>query len=254
MTDQSAPGAGRMLVTGGSRGIGRAVALLAAARGWDVALNWRGDEAAAETVAQAIRDMGRKAVTVRGDVAHEDDVIRIFDAAEAGLGGLDAVIVNAGIAAQTSRLADMDLARIERVIRVNVIGALLTCREAARRLRPGTAPGASITLIGSAASRLGGGGQYVDYSASKAALEALNNGLSKELARDGIRVNLIRPGLIETDIHAEIGDPDRPRRLADTVPMGRPGSAEEVAESVLWLSSPRASYVTGAVLDVTGGR
>lgn len=245
---------GTMLVTGGSRGIGRAVALMAAERGWDIALNWRGDRAAAEETAARIRDLGRRVVVSQGDVSAEADVIRVFDEAEAAFGRLDAVVVNAGIAAPAMRLAEMGLDRIERVIRVNVTGALLTCREAARRMGRTGEPTASITIIGSAASRLGGGGQYVDYAASKAAVEALTNGLSKELAGDGIRVNLIRPGLIETDIHAEIGDPDRPRKLARSVPMGRPGSAEEVAEGVVWLASPQAGYVTGAILDIAGGR
>ncbi|WP_254433687.1 SDR family oxidoreductase [Paracoccus yeei] len=245
---------GTMLVTGGSRGIGRAVALMAAERGWDIALNWRGDRAAAEETAARIRDLGRRVVVSQGDVSVEADVIRVFDEAEAAFGRLDAVVVNAGIAAPAMRLAEMGLDRIERVIRVNVTGALLTCREAARRMGRTGEPTASITIIGSAASRLGGGGQYVDYAASKAAVEALTNGLSKELAGDGIRVNLIRPGLIETDIHAEIGDPDRPRKLARSVPMSRPGSADEVAEGVVWLASPQAGYVTGAILDIAGGR
>lgn len=246
----------RILVTGGSRGIGRAAALMAGARGWDVAVNWRNDEDAAREVAEAVRAAGGKAVTIQGDVALEADVIRIFDEAEQGLGGrLDAVVANAGIAAPTLSLADMTAERIERMMQVNVLGMFYTAREVARRMkRPMDEPSASLVMLGSAASRLGGAFQYVDYAVSKGAVDALTNGLSKELAPDNIRVNTIRPGLIETEIHAVIGDADRPRKLASGVPMLRPGSADEVAETILWLCSDAASYVTGAILDVTGGR
>jgi len=246
---------GTMVVTGGSRGIGRAVALFAAERGWDVAISWRNDAEAGQEVLDRIRAMGRRAIGVQADVAHEAGVIALFDAAEAEFGRIDSVIVNAGMLAQAMPLADMSLERMQRVIDVNVIGALLTAREAARRLkRPKDQPSASIVLLSSAAAKLGGPGEYVDYAASKGAIDSLNIGLAKELAPQNIRVNAVRPGLIETEIHASGGNPDRAQQLAPGVPMGRPGTAEEVAEAVLWLASEQASYVTGTNLEVTGGR
>ena len=244
-----------MIVTGGSRGIGRAVALLAAERGWDVAISWQRDDAVGAEVLAAIRAHGRRAVGLRGDVANEADVLALFDAAEREFGRLDSVIVNAGILAQTMPLAEMSAERIQRIIDVNVVGALLTAREAARRLGRGMdQPSASVVLVSSAAARLGGGGNYVDYAASKGALDTLCIGLSRELAAQNIRVNAVRPGLIETEIHASGGNPDRTQRLASGVPLGRPGQAEEVAEAILWLASEQASYVTGANVEVTGGR
>ncbi|MDS9466705.1 SDR family oxidoreductase [Paracoccus sp. MBLB3053] len=244
-----------MIVTGGSRGIGRAVALLAAERGWNVAISWRNDTEAAQDVLAQIRAKGRRATGVQGDVANEADVLALFDAAEAELGRIDSVVVNAGMLSQAMPLAEMSLDRMQRVIDVNVIGALLTAREAARRLKRGKdEPSGSIVLISSAAARLGGAGEYVDYAASKGAIDSLNIGLAKELAPDNIRVNAIRPGLIETEIHASGGNPDRARTLSSGVPMGRPGSAEEVAEAILWLADEQASYVTGTNLEVTGGR
>ncbi|MFG6079782.1 SDR family oxidoreductase [Paracoccus litorisediminis] len=250
MTDRKS-----MIVTGGSRGIGRAVALLAAERGWDVAISWRDDFAAGHEVLERIRAMGRRAVGLRADAASEADVAALFDAAEGEFGRIDAVIVNAGMLARAMPLAEMTLERMQRVIDVNVIGALLTAREAARRMaRPKDQPSASIVLLSSAAARLGGPGEYVDYAASKGAIDSLNIGLAKELAPQNIRVNAVRPGLIETEIHASGGDPERAQRLSVGVPMGRPGSAEEVAEAILWLASEQASYVTGTNLEVTGGR
>lgn len=244
-----------MIVTGGSRGIGRAVALLAAERGWDVAISWQRDDAAGAEVLAGIRAHGRRAVGLRGDVANEADVLALFDAAEAEFGRLDSVIVNAGVVAQTMPLAEMTAERIQRLIDVNLVGALLTAREAARRLARGLdQPSASIVLVSSAAARLGGGGSYVDYAASKGAIDTLCIGLSRELAAQNIRVNAVRPGLIDTEIHASGGNPDRARALASTVPMGRPGTAAEVAETILWLAGEQASYVTGANVEVTGGR
>lgn len=238
-----------MVVTGGARGIGRAVALMAADRGWDVAINWHGNDAAGAEVLQMVRARGRRAVGLRGDV------IALFDAAERELGGIDAVIVNAGIIAQTMPLAQMTAERMRRVIDVNVTGALLTAREAARRLGRGMdRPSASIVLLSSAAARLGSPGEFVDYAASKGAMDSLNIGLAKELAPDNIRVNAVRPGLIETEIHASGGNPDRARQLSHGVPLQRPGSADEVAEAILWLASDQASYVTGTNVDVAGGR
>ena len=244
-----------MIVTGGSRGIGRAVALLAAERGWDVAISWQRDDAAGAEVMAAIRALGRRAVGLRGDVANEADVTALFDAAEREFGRVDSVIVNAGMLAQTMPLADMTVERMRRTMEVNVIGALLTAREAARRLGRGLdQPSASIVLVSSAAARLGAPGEYIDYAASKGALDSLNIGLSKELAPKNIRVNAVRPGLIETEIHASGGNPDRARNLSASVPMGRPGQAEEVAEAILWLASEQSSYVTGTNVEVTGGR
>lgn len=244
-----------MIVTGGARGIGRAVALMAADRGWDVAINWHGNDAAGQEVLAALRAKGRRALGMRGDVSRESDVIALFDAAERELGGIDSVIVNAGIISRTMPLAEMTADRMQRVIDVNVMGALLTAREAARRLgRPMDRPPASIVLLSSAAARLGSPGEFVDYAASKGAMDSLNIGLAKELAPQNIRVNAVRPGLIETEIDASAGVPDRAQRLAGGVPMARAGSADEVAEAVLWLAGDQASYVTGTNVDVTGGR
>ena len=244
-----------MIVTGGSRGIGRAVALMAAERGWDVAISWQRDDAAGQEVLEKIRALGRRAIGLPGDVSHEADVIALFDAAARDLGQIDSVIVNAGMLAQTMPLADMTVERMRRTMEVNVIGALLTAREAARRLGRGLdQPSASIVLVSSAAARLGAPGEYIDYAASKGALDSLNIGLSKELAPKNIRVNAVRPGLIETEIHASGGNPDRARNLSASVPMGRPGQAEEVAEAILWLASEQSSYVTGTNVEVTGGR
>lgn len=244
-----------MIVTGGSRGIGRAVALLAAERGWDVAISWRNDAEAGQEVLERIRAAGRRAVGLQVDVAREAEVIALFDAAEAAFGRIDSVVVNAGMLSKAMPLAEMSLDRIQRVMDVNVTGALLTAREAARRLkRSKDEASSSIVLLSSAAAKLGGPGEYVDYAASKGAIDSLNIGLAKELAPQNIRVNAVRPGLIETEIHASGGNPDRARILAPGVPMGRPGSAEEVAEAILWLASEQASYVTGTNLEVTGGR
>lgn len=242
----------RLLITGASRGIGRATALAAAARGWSVAVGYHGDAAAAEATLTAMRAAGGGGVAVRGDVASADQVAAMFDAAQAGLGGLDGVVVNAGIAAPLIALAEMDPARIERVVRVNVLGALSVAREAARRL-PDHA-GAGIVILSSAASRIGSPGEFVDYAASKGATDTLAIGLAKELGPRGIRVNAVRPGLIETEIHAAAGAPDRARRLGVNVPLGRAGTAGEVAEAIVWLLDPAASYVSGALLDVAGGR
>ncbi|WP_417626459.1 SDR family oxidoreductase [Pararhodobacter aggregans] len=242
-----------MLITGASRGIGRATALMAAARGWDVAVTYRQDADAAAEVVRGVEAQGRRAVALAGDVSDSAAVARVFDGAEAALGRLDAVVINAGIVAPSMPLAETAPERLRAVVETNVLGALFCAREAARRL-PRLEGDAAIVLLSSVAARLGSAGEYVDYAASKAAVDTLAIGLARELAPGRVRVNAVRPGLIDTEIHASGGRPTRAFDLAPLVPMGRPGRAEEVAEMILWLCSPAASYVTGAVMEVTGGR
>ncbi|MCV6597521.1 MAG: SDR family oxidoreductase [Mangrovicoccus sp.] len=244
-----------MLITGGSRGIGRAVALAAAARGWDVAITYRQNQAEAEGVARSVRALGCRAEILSCDIANEEQVQRMFAQASDLLDGLDYVVLNAGIVAPSMRLADMEGARLREMVNTNLLGTLYAAREAARLLpRPKSAQSAAIVILSSAAARLGSPFEYVDYAATKGALDSLTLGLAKELAPDNIRVNAVRPGLIETDIHASGGQPDRAARLGAQVPLGRPGRADEIAEAVLWLCSEAASYTTGALLDVAGGR
>lgn len=244
-----------MLITGGSRGIGRATALMAAGRGWDVALSYRAEAAAAAEVVAAIEAQGGRAAALPCDVTDPGAVAGLFDGAEAAVGRLDAVVVNAGIVAPSQPLAAMAPDRLRRVVETNLLGALFCAREAARRLpRPASEEAASLVLVSSIAARLGSAGEYVDYAAAKAGVDTLALGLAKELAPGNVRVNAVRPGLIDTGIHASGGRPTRAFDLAPLVPMGRPGSADEVAELILWLCGPAASYVTGAALDVTGGR
>ncbi len=244
-----------VLITGGSRGIGRATALLAARRGWSVGVNYREDADAAEAVVTRIAKHGGRAVALKGDVANEADVAAMFEQATNALGLLTGVVANAGIVAPAARLADMSAERMRRVFEVNVLGAYLTAREAARRMSESAGgAGGSIVLMSSAAARLGSPNLYVDYAGSKGAIDTLTLGLSKELGPEGVRVNAIRPGLIETEIHGSGGEPDRARALGRSSPLGRPGTAEEIAEAAVWLLSDAASYVTGAILDVAGGR
>jgi NAD(P)-dependent dehydrogenase (short-subunit alcohol dehydrogenase family) len=244
-----------VLITGAGRGIGRASALLCAERGWSVGVGYLHDAVAAEATAGAVRSRGGRATVVQGDVSVEADVTRLFDQAQASLGLLDGVVVNAGVVAPSLPLAEMDADRLRRMFEVNTLGAYICAREAARRLPLDCGGrGGSIVLVSSIASRLGSPGEYVDYAGSKAAVDTLALGLGKELAGQGVRVNAVRPGLIETEIHASGGQPDRAQRLGATTPMGRPGKAEEVAEAIVWLLSDAASYVTATTLDVGGGR
>jgi NAD(P)-dependent dehydrogenase (short-subunit alcohol dehydrogenase family) len=245
---------GVVLVTGGSRGIGAAVARRAAADGWAVCLTYRADAAAAAAVTAGIEAAGGTAAAVRADVADENGVLAAFAAADR-LGPLAGLVANAGIGAARARVDELTAARVRRILAVNVLGTVLCCREAVRRLsaRHG-GPGGSIVLVSSAASRLGSPGEYVDYAASKGAVDTLGLGLAREVAGEGVRVNVVRPGIIETDIHASGGQPDRAARLGPTVPAGRAGQAGEVAAAIAWLLGDEASYCTGAILDVAGGR
>lgn len=245
---------GVALVTGGSRGIGAAIAQQVAAAGWAVCLTYRDDQAAAASVVTGIEAAGGTAVAMRADVAVEPDILAAFAAADA-MGPVTALVANAGIGAAKARLDEVTAERVQRILAVNVLGPILCCREAVRRLstRHG-GPGGSIVLISSAASRLGSPGEYVDYAASKGAIDTLGLGLAREVSGEGIRVNVVRPGIIETDIHASGGQPDRVARIGPTVPIGRAGQASEIAAAVRWLLSDEASYCTGSLLDVTGGR
>ncbi|GJD56652.1 SDR family oxidoreductase [Methylobacterium dankookense] len=242
------------VVTGGSRGIGRAVAMLAARRGWRVCLSYVSDAAAAEAVVAAIADAGGQACAVRADVGAEADVEALFAAADR-LGTVAGLVNNAGVVDVAARVEAMGAERLHRMMRVNVVGSLLCAREAVRRMstRNGGRGGAIVNLS-SVAARLGGAGQYVDYAAAKGAIDTFTLGLAREVAEEGIRVNAVAPGIIDTEIHASGGQPDRAWALASQIPMKRPGTADEIAAPVVWLLSDEAAYTTGAVLQVTGGR
>lgn len=243
------------LVTGASRGIGAETAKLAAARGYAVGVNFLRDVAAADSVVDAIRGAGGTAIAVQGDVAVEADVLRIFAQVEAELGPLSALVNNAGIVAPQARLDEMEVERWQRIMAVNVVGALLCARQAVRSLSPRYGgQGGTIVNDSSAASRLGSPHEYVDYAASKGALDTLTIGLAKEVASEGIRVVAVRPGIIDTEIHDSGGEPGRVARLGPSIPMQRAGAAIDVARAILWLLSDEASYATGSILDVAGGR
>ena len=244
-----------LLVTGGSRGIGAATALLAARQGWAVAVNYTANSLAADEVVRAVRAGGGTAITVQADVADEAQVLRMFEKVDAKLGRLTGLVNNAGVVDVTARVDEMTAARWKRMFDINVFGSFLCAREAVRRMstRHGGAGGA-IVNVSSAAARLGSPGQYVDYAAAKGAIDAFTIGLAKEVAAEGIRVNAVRPGLIETEIHASGGLPDRVNDLKHLVPMQRGGTADEVAQAIVWLLSPEASYTTMSLLDVSGGR
>jgi NAD(P)-dependent dehydrogenase (short-subunit alcohol dehydrogenase family) len=246
---------GTLIVTGGSRGIGAAVARMAAARGYAVAVNFEKDQAAAEKIVHEITQHGGKAAAIQADVAKEKDVLHLFDASEKTLGPITALVNNAGITGKFARVENVETTTLERVLAVNVIGTMLCAREAVRRFstkRGGN--GGAIVSISSRAAELGAAGEWVHYAASKGAVNTFTIGLAREVAQEGILVNAVAPGLVETEIHAAAGGPERTRRLAAGIPLGRVGNPVEIAEAVLWLLSPAASYVTGTILTVAGGR
>ncbi|AWT10626.1 short chain dehydrogenase [Stutzerimonas frequens] len=244
-----------MLITGASRGIGAATARLAAQQGYALCLNYHQRADAANAVLEQVRGLGVTAIAVQADVADETQVLHMFDIIDREFGRLDVLVNNAGMLEQQMRLEQMDAARWGRVLGANVIGSFLCAREAIKRMstRHGGQGGAIVNLS-SVAARLGAPGEYIDYAAAKGAIDSMTLGLAKEVASEGIRVNAVRPGVIHTDIHAAGGEPDRVERVKASVPMGRGGQAEEIAEAILWLASEQASYTSGALLDVAGGR
>ena len=246
---------GVVIVTGGSRGIGAATAMLAAERGWAVCVNFHRDAAAAKGVVGRIAAGGGRAIAVQGDVAREADVVRMFDAARDGLGAVTGLVNNAGILEHHMRLDEMEVGRFERVFATNILGAFLCAREAVRRMstRHG-GQGGAIVNVSSMASRLGSPDEYIDYAASKGAVDTMTIGLAREVAQERIRVNAVRPGVIYTEIHASGGEPGRVERVKAAVPMQRGGEPGEVARAILWLLSEEASYSTGTFIDVSGGR
>lgn len=249
------PHAPVMVITGASRGIGAATARLAATRGYDVVISYVSNEAAAQAVAQEVRAAGRQALPVRADSADPEQVARLFAAVDETFGRLDVLVNNAGIIARQSRLEDLDIERIRRIFAVNAIGPILCAQQAVKRMsqRHGGAGGVVVN-VSSAAARLGSPNEYVDYAASKGALETFTTGLAKEVAGEGIRVNCVRAGHVYTEMHASGGEPGRVDRVKHTIPLGRGGQPEEIAQAILWLASSEASFVTGAFLDATGGK
>ncbi len=244
-----------MIVTGGGRGIGAATAVLAAGRGYAVCVNYKRNEEAASAVVASIASAGGRAIAVQADVASEPDVMRLFAAVDAELGPLDALVNNAGILERQTRVDAIDAARLTRIFATNVTGAFLCAREAVRRMSTARGGrGGAIVNVSSRAAQLGAPGEYVDYAASKAALDTLTMGLAREVAAEGVRVNGVRAGIIETGIHADGGEPGRVARLGPTLPMKRGGTAMEVARAILWLASDEASYSTASFIDVAGGR
>jgi NAD(P)-dependent dehydrogenase (short-subunit alcohol dehydrogenase family) len=244
-----------VIVTGGGRGIGRATALLAASRGFSVCVNYLRDQSAAEAVVSAIQRDGGKAVAAQADISREAQVVSLFEQVDRELGRLTALVNNAATLEPQMRLDSMDAARLERMFATNVIGTMLCSREAVRRMSSHHGgSGGGIVNISSGAARWGSPGEYIDYAATKGAVETLTIGLAKEVAEEGIRVNGVRPGFIYTELHAKGGEPGRVERVKSLVPMQRGGQPEEVAAAVMWLLSPEASYVTGTIIDVSGGR
>jgi NAD(P)-dependent dehydrogenase (short-subunit alcohol dehydrogenase family) len=244
-----------LLITGASRGIGAATAVLAAHQGWAVAVNYATQAQAAHDVVRQITDAGGKAIAVQADVGEEADILRMFAEIDAKLGRISGLVNNAGVVDVTAKVQDQSWARWERMMRINVLGSLACAREAVRRMSTAHGgSGGSIVNVSSAAARIGAPGQYVDYAAAKGAIDAFTLGLAKEVAAEGIRVNAVRPGLIETDIHASGGLPNRVKDLAHLVPMQRGGTAQEVAQAIVWLLSDAASYTTMSLMDISGGR
>ena len=244
-----------LLITGASRGIGAVTARLAAARGYLVGVNYRENRDAADQVVASIRESGGTAVALPGDVACEDDVLRMFAECDRALGPLTALVNNAGVVDRKARVDEMSAARLQRMFAINVFGTMLCAREAVRRMSTKHGGrGGAIVNMSSVASRIGSPGEYVDYAAAKGAVDVFTIGLAKEVATEGIRVNAVRPGIVRTEIHASGGQPDRLERIAPLVPMLRPGEPEEIAGAILWLLSDEASYTSGALLDVAGGR
>jgi NAD(P)-dependent dehydrogenase (short-subunit alcohol dehydrogenase family) len=244
-----------MIITGGSRGIGAATARLAATRGYEVCITYLRNEAAAAAVVRDISDAGGEAIAVAADVSVEADIIRLFEHVDVKLGPVTALVNNAGILEHQARVDEMDSARLSRIFATNVFGSFICAREAVRRMstRHGGS-GGSIVNVSSSASRIGSPGEYVDYAAAKGAIDTFTLGLAKEVATEGIRVNAVRPGIIYTEIHASGGEPNRVERVKGSIPMQRGGQPEEVAQAILWLLSNEASYTTGSLLDVAGGR
>jgi len=251
----TAPPPPLVLITGGSRGVGAATARLAAARGYDVALSFVSDESAARTVTADVKALGRRALALRADSADPEQVAQLFAAIDRNFGRIDVLVNNAAILRSQSRLEDLEFERMQRIFAVNAIGPMLCAQQAVKRMsyRHGGQGGAVIN-ISSAAARLGSPNEYVDYAASKGAVETFTTGFAREVARDGIRVNCVRPGHIYTEMHASGGEPGRVDRVKDSIPMGRGGQPEEVARAILWLASAEASFITGTFLDVTGGK
>ncbi|MBU9196811.1 SDR family oxidoreductase [Burkholderia gladioli] len=244
-----------ILITGGGRGVGAATARLAAAQGYDVAISFVSDEAAARAVAADVEAAGRRALAIRADSADPGQVAGLFEAIDQAFGRLDVLVNNAAIIARQSRLEDLGFERMQRIFAVNAIGPMLCAQQAVKRMstRHGGRGGAVVN-VSSASARLGSPNEYVDYAASKGALETFTTGFAKEVAREGIRVNCVRPGHIYTDMHASGGEPGRVDRVKDSIPMGRGGQPEEVARAILWLAGAEASFVTGTFLDATGGK
>lgn len=244
-----------LLITGASRGIGAATAVLAAQQGWAVAVNYATNAAAAESVVKQIQDAGGTAIAVQADVGDEAQILRMFAEVDAKLGRISGLVNNAGVVDVTAKVQDQSWARWERMMRINVLGSFACAREAVKRMSTAHGgSGGSIVNVSSAAARLGAPGQYVDYAAAKSAIDAFTIGLAKEVATEGIRVNAVRPGLIDTDIHASGGLPNRVRDLAHLVPMQRGGTSEEVAQAIVWLLSDAASYTTMSLMEISGGR
>jgi NAD(P)-dependent dehydrogenase (short-subunit alcohol dehydrogenase family) len=244
-----------ILITGASRGIGAATALLAASRGWNVCVNFHANEQAAQQIVEEITALGVKAIAVQGDVGVEKDIVQLFQRFDEEFGSLDALVNNAGILDKQMPLAEMSAERMSRIFTTNILGSFLCAREAVRRMSTNTGgKGGVIINVSSGAARLGSPNEFIDYAASKGAIDTMTIGLSKEVADQGIRVNAVRPGLVDTDMQAASGEPDRAKRMRDAIPMKRAGTVQEIAQTILWLASNEASYLTGSLVDVTGGR